>query len=332
MHFLCGGKGYAIFALLFGFTFSLMRRKYVEKGKDFGPRFLWRLILLVGFSLINCAFFSGDILSLYAVLGLTLILVRNWSIRNQMIAAIVLLAQPFEWFHYFVQLTNSGFTLWDPHAHQYWDLLDTGHSGDSLWNLMQINARYGHAVTFWWSLEAGRLTQTAGLLILGNLIGLKGLFTPSKESQRFWNQALIVASISFILIQTLEVNFNIIDPNHHHERNLLRAIDMYGNLAFTCMILSIFWSLYRLQIFRQLIGSLRYPGQMSLTAYVAQSMVGGFVFYCYGLALSPHVGNTLSLMIGALLWSLITVTCIVWLKNYKQGPLERLWHKLTWII
>ena len=38
--FLFGGKGYAIFALLFGFTFSLMYTKQQTKGVDFGPRFL----------------------------------------------------------------------------------------------------------------------------------------------------------------------------------------------------------------------------------------------------------------------------------------------------
>ena len=39
LFFLFGGKGYAIFALLFGFTFSLMYAKQKLKGIDFGARF-----------------------------------------------------------------------------------------------------------------------------------------------------------------------------------------------------------------------------------------------------------------------------------------------------
>src|SRR5690554_1720680 len=40
LFFLFGGKGYAIFALLFGYTFGLMMNKQKKLGKDFGPRFL----------------------------------------------------------------------------------------------------------------------------------------------------------------------------------------------------------------------------------------------------------------------------------------------------
>jgi uncharacterized protein len=56
---LFGGKGYAIFALLFGFTFSLMFAKQQAKGIDFGPRFLWRMLLLICFALFNGLFFLG---------------------------------------------------------------------------------------------------------------------------------------------------------------------------------------------------------------------------------------------------------------------------------
>ena len=72
---LFAGKAYAIFALLFGFTFyiqcSNQRRK--GKGKDFGYRFLWRLVLLAGFATLNAAFFpAGDVLLLFVAVGLVL--------------------------------------------------------------------------------------------------------------------------------------------------------------------------------------------------------------------------------------------------------------------
>ncbi len=44
---LLAGKSYAIFALLFGFTFYIQSANQQRKGKDFGYRFLWRLLLLV---------------------------------------------------------------------------------------------------------------------------------------------------------------------------------------------------------------------------------------------------------------------------------------------
>ena len=56
---LFGGKGYAIFAILFGFTFSLMYAKQQRLGKDFGNRFLWRMLLLACFAFINGLFFRN---------------------------------------------------------------------------------------------------------------------------------------------------------------------------------------------------------------------------------------------------------------------------------
>lgn len=67
---LFGGKAYAIFSLLFGFTFSLQYTHYKEQGHDFGYRFLWRLVGLALIATFNAAFFpGGDVLMLYALMG-----------------------------------------------------------------------------------------------------------------------------------------------------------------------------------------------------------------------------------------------------------------------
>lgn len=77
---LLAGKSYAIFALLFGFTFYIQSANQQRKGKDFGYRFLWRLLLLVAFATLNAAFFpAGDVLLLFSVVGIVLFVVRKWS-------------------------------------------------------------------------------------------------------------------------------------------------------------------------------------------------------------------------------------------------------------
>ena len=91
---LFAGKAYAIFALLFGFTFYIQCHNQTKKGKDFGYRFLWRLVLLLGFATLNAAFFpAGDVLLLFAVVGLVLFLVRKWSDKAILITAIILLTK-----------------------------------------------------------------------------------------------------------------------------------------------------------------------------------------------------------------------------------------------
>ena len=56
---LFAGKAYAIFALLFGFTFYIQSDNLKRRGGDFGYRFLWRLVLLAGFATLNAAFFPA---------------------------------------------------------------------------------------------------------------------------------------------------------------------------------------------------------------------------------------------------------------------------------
>ena len=98
---LFAGKAYAIFALLFGFTFYIQTQNQKRRGKDFGYRFLWRMVLLVGFATLNAAFFpAGDVLLLFVVVSLVLFFTRNWCDKAILIAAIIFLLQPVEWYHY----------------------------------------------------------------------------------------------------------------------------------------------------------------------------------------------------------------------------------------
>ena len=71
---LIAGKGYAIFTLLFGFTFYVQLKNQERKGGDFRWRFIWRLVLLAVFATINALFFpGGDVLLLFAFTGFFLV-------------------------------------------------------------------------------------------------------------------------------------------------------------------------------------------------------------------------------------------------------------------
>ena len=111
---LFAGKAYAIFALLFGFTFYIQSNNQKRQGKDFGYRFLWRLVLLAGFATLNAAFFpAGDVLLLFVVVGFVLFLTRNWSDKAILVTAVIFLLQPVEWYHYIASLINPAHQLPD---------------------------------------------------------------------------------------------------------------------------------------------------------------------------------------------------------------------------
>ena len=133
---LFAGKAYAIFALLFGFTFYIQTQNQKRRGKDFGYRFLWRMVLLVGFATLNAAFFpAGDVLLLFVVVSLVLFFTRNWRDKAILIAAIIFLLQPVEWYHYLAALADSAHRLPDLKVGEmYAEVAEYTKSGD-FWDL-----------------------------------------------------------------------------------------------------------------------------------------------------------------------------------------------------
>ena len=72
-------------------------------------------------------------------------------------------------------------------------------------------------------------------------------------------------------------------------------------------------------------------GRMSLTNYISQSIMGVIIYYGFGLAMYKYAGATASLLIALLIFTVQLIFSRWWLARHKQGPLEFLWRKGTWI-
>lgn len=329
---LFAGKSYAIFALLFGFTFYIQCANQQRKGKDFGYRFLWRLLLLAGFATINAAFFpAGDVLLLFAVVGIFLFIVRKWSDRAVLVAAVILLAQPVEWFHYVAHLVNPSYTMLDLGVGaMYGEVAAYTKEGDFLPFILG-NVTLGQKASLLWAVGAGRFLQTAGLFMIGLLIGRKQLFVTSDHSIRFWVKSLIVTAVLFCPLYVLKVGTYDNGSSEIIKQTVGVAFDMWEKFAFTFVLISSFVLLYQTETFRKATSNLRFYGKMSLTNYITQSIIGAFLYFPIGLYLAPYCGYTISLLIGFAIFIIQVTFCKWWLKSHKQGPFESLWHKLTWI-
>ena len=109
------------------------------------------------------------------------------------------------------------------------------------------------------------------------------------------------------------------------------AFDMWQKLAFTLVLIASFILLYQSKKFNKSVMDLRFYGKMSLTNYISQSIIGAIIYFPFGLYLAPYCGYTLSLLIGFCVFLLQVKFCKWWLTGHKQGPLEYIWHKWTWI-
>ena len=326
---LFGGKAYAIFALLFGFTFYIQCENQRRKGKDFGYRFLWRLVLLVGFATLNAAFFpGGDVLLLFAIMGLVLFVVRKWSDKAVLAAAVFFTLQPMEWYHYVMSLLDSSYQLPDYGVGPMYDAVAEATKSGNFWDFIWCNVTLGQKASLMWAVGAGRILQTAGLFLIGFYIGRKQLFVVDRLKLGFWMKTLIISAICFAPLHSLK-NL-VMEGSPMVQQTVGTVFDMWQKLAFTFVLVSSFVLLYQNKSFQKRVSNLRFYGRMSLTNYVSQSIIGAIIYFPFALYLAPYCGYFVSLLIGFVVFFAQVMFCKWWFKGHKQGPLESLWHWWTW--
>ena len=328
--FLFAGKAYATFSLLFGFSFYIQFHNAEKRGIDFRGRFAWRMCLLLLFAQLHALFYNGDILLLYAVVGFALIPVCKLKDKTVFWIALILLLQPYEWGRAIYALINPDYVAVTGHFIPYAMRAEAATANGSFFDVLQSNIIDGQLYSNIWQVENGRLFQTAALF--GMLLGRRKYLIKSEESVRFWKRMLIGAVIAFIPLYCLRVfvpDF-ITDSSALIPYNI--AVPSYANFAFMVILVSLFTLLW----FKKETGyswqSLLIPyGRMSLTNYISQSVMGVTIYYGFGLSMYKYAGATASLLIALLIFTVQLVFSRWWLVRHRQGPLEFLWRKGTWI-
>lgn len=329
--FAFSGKAYCIFALLFGFSFFIQDNSQKEKGNDFRGRFAWRLVLLFFIACINSTLFPGEILVLYALLGYVLIAVCRLSTRTVAVIAAILLLQPFEWGQIIYALINPEYIINAQFDAPYWEIVNTVQKEGSFLELCKTTIWTGNVANMGWMLLNGRVTQTAGLFMIGMLIGRSNVFPYSEKNINRWIKVFIISVIAFFPIYGLIA----ILPDFIGREALLvpstLLLKSLSNLAFTGILFAGVLLVYYLTKFRRVLHQLAPYGRMSLTNYLSQSLIGGFLFYNWGLGLYKYTGITVCLLMGIGMFLIQLFFCRWWLRSHRQGPLEWLWKKTTWI-
>ena len=329
--FAFSGKAYCIFALLFGFSFFIHANSQKIKGKDFRPRFAWRLVLLFFIACINSSLFPGEILMLYALLGYVMIAVCRLSSRSIAIIAGILLLQPLEWGQIIIALLDPAFVINAQLDAPYWEIVNTVQKEGSFIELCKTALWTGNIANMGWMLLHGRVTQTAGLFMVGILIGRSNLFHYTEQNIRFWTKVFIAVTIAFFPIYGLAA----ILPDFITREALLvpstLLLKSLSNIAFTGILFAGIILVYYLTKLKGVLHQLAPYGRMSLTNYLSQSLIGGFLFYNWGLGLYRYTGITVCILIGVGIFFIQFCFCRWWLRSHPQGPLEWLWKKATWI-
>ncbi len=331
LFFTFGGKAYAVFALLFGFSFFIQDNNQQKKEKDFRLRFAWRLVLLFIIGNFNATFFTGEILVLYSIIGFILVLVCRLPDRTVLIIAILLLLQPMEWGKMIYAFCNPDYIPQAGLSGKYFATAFEVQTNGNFWETARMNLWDGQLASLTWAWEHGRFFQTASLFIFGMLIGRKGLFLGSKENLNFWLKTLVISLICYFPLSGLKEMFPDFINNKTAIRSLVLILQSLANFSFMLILISGIILIYYNTKAEKLLRKIIPYGKMSLTNYLTQSIIGSMLFYNWGFGLYRHLGITYSFCIGIGLFIIQFIFCKWWLKNHQHGPFEWLWKKATWI-
>jgi len=328
---LISGKAYSIFAITFGFSFFIQLNRKEDQGIDFRGRFVWRLTILFIMGFIHSLIYRGDILHIYAILGLPLIFM--YRLNNKILTAIALLLVIEIPILYSLVLSfiDPSYTYVPDYGDNWFSKAEEIYANGSFWDVVKINLWKARYLVYAWTFYTGRAVQLFALFIVGLLIGRKRYFENIDQYKPKVIRLLIFSIFMgivfyFSLLVIHKLNFS--DLQNNLFSTLFKA---FINLAFTSALISIFILSYltfkKSSFFNYLAGY----GKMSLSNYILQAVFGVIFFYGFGFGMWRYMGSTWSLLFGVCFFVLQIIVSKYWLNYFYFGPLEWLWRAITFM-
>jgi uncharacterized protein len=341
------GKGFGIFSFMFGLSFALQMQRAERRrpGTDFRPRFAWRLLILFAIGWLHGLAYSGDILTVYAALGIPLVLFYRVRDPSPLVLAGLLLVGVPRIVQRLVQGPATPAQLhslqgrMNAEAEEHWRAVAAG----DVPTIVRLHATTGFRGK--WEFQfgpMGRGYQTFGLFLLGLWAGRRRVFEDVETHRRLfvrlwrWTGALtlLVPVIAGLLVAAggppQQTAGTMPDFTSWPVVAGFCAFDGWNN-AMTLFYVASFALLFLRPRWRPHLLRFGPVGQMALSVYVEQTLIGILVFFGFGLGLLGRFGNSVTIPLGLALFVVQVWVSRAWLGRFRFGPLEWAWRSLTWL-
>ena len=331
---------WTMFAILFGVGFAIQLRRSDARGGAFVPNYVRRIGTLAVFGFIAEAFFGFNVLLTYALWGLPLLLVRRWSVKKLVVAAVVCAVS---WNVY--AITRAAYLVSTKGEQGAQAALETtarknqAHNqafrkaADATSYKTVLAARLDHMKWFY-AQPFSFLPVNSFMLFLLGFIGLRlGVFDEPERHRR------LIATLAVVGIGLWAVEAFVFPKLTPIEGGpIVRAIalnrvmygfglvrDMWLSFAYMGVVLLL---VARDRAWLGRLAAFGWTGRMALTNYMIQVALLDLTFSSYGLGLEvrPLVGLTMA--IG--LFAVDALFSRWWLARFRYGPLEWLWRSATY--
>ena len=326
------GKFFTIFSFLFGLSFAIQLANAARKGESISGRFTWRLVLLAIIALIHGAFFSGDILIIYAALGLLLIPVQK--LNTTVLAAVgVVLVLNIPGLMIGLSRVNSA----EPppavapaaptgtSPQRQFEIKQQGTVGE----LVYLNLTESLPGKLDFQIRTGRLWMTYGLFLLGLCAGRLQLFKDSDASRVFF-RGLLIGAGTLALITTVIAAF---PPPAAGSWKYAQVLATFSFSVQQASLSAVYLAMVTLWFWRAptrgLLPQLAPMGKMGLTTYLMQTVFGIALFYGIGFGMLGHMGTTAAIASGIAFYVAQVLMSRWWMRHFSMGPVEWAWRSLT---
>lgn len=330
------GKFYTIFSLLFGIGFSIIIANVKKRGGNGYAVFYRRMCILLLIGLIHLFFlWSGDILMLYALVGMLLPLFRNCSNRGLLRWALLFLILPVvvdfvvQWCNFSPSavLIEQEWVLCNKYGitqenFAYW-LRDASNYNDVFKFLLQ-----GAVERMTEFIDGNRYFKVLGLFLIGFYIGRNKLYARLGLLEHLIKKIALMGLLGGIPLSVLyALSCIYAHPVGLGFHSVMYFLSVYLT-AFGYVAVIILW--YQRNRKNVLLKILCYPGRMALTNYIGQSAIGMFVFYGIFLGFGASVGLFQVEVVAVIVFVIETGVSKLWLNYLKFGPLEWIWRCFTY--
>lgn len=331
------GKFYTIFSLLFGIGFSIIITNVTKRGGNAFVIFYRRMFVLLIIGFLHLMFiWSGDILMLYALMGMILPFFIKVSDKVLLWCAGILLFLPvildfaldalgvslsasivdWQWRECGkVGITEENFAYWLRDAHSYREIFDF---------LIQ-----GAIVRIQEFVDGHRWFKVLGLFMIGLYIGRHRLYADLEKRKEMLHK---VAIWGLCIGLPLSCLYAWDSMTGHQFGNGAHSLMYFVSVYLTAFgYIGAIGLLYLKNKDSACWKILAYPGRMALTNYIGQSLIGMLIYYGTGFGFGANTG---------LIYVEMTVICVfffqicfsaLWLRYFRFGPLEWIWRSLTYL-
>ena len=346
--FFVTNKFISIFSFLFGMGFALQMRRAVGSGAPVRRLYLRRMLWLLAFGVAHALLaFYGDVLHLYAVLGLLLV---GWVTRSEAaligwgLAFAIVLPVAVRALQWALPAITDGSI--DPEAvtearRGAAIAQHAAFGGSSYAGMVRANA-----VDFWTRVSTDVVLAAAlatfGKFLLGVWAGRTEILLRASslkigagdEAAVDWMRRGciwgLVIGVGCQGIVVADAAFPALNPDSWGASLAETALLHAGVLALATSYVCAIVLLFRRPDWNRTLSFLAPAGRMALSNYLGQSIACIFVFYGVGLGWYGRVGPTAVLGTAVVVFAAQAAASTWWLRRFQYGPAEWAWRSLTY--